>query len=649
MESFRQILIEATLRGTILLALAWGVTSLLGRRSAELRHVVWLMAVIGVLALPVLALAPRWSLPILPARPVPNSVSGQVQTELATPSDAGAVPRPARSAAFLLPLLWLAGAVALLTRELRSRRRIQSLIARARPAGAALAVACDEAARRLRLRSGVRCRISPDARVPPVHGVWNPVVLLPDDAPHSTAPSIRRALLHELAHVQRRDPLWIALAHLTRMLFWFHPLMWIAVGRLRAESERACDDAVVREGERPSLYAETLLRVAERTTISEPEAAMPFVSRVDLESRITDILSGVRDRRALGAPSRLMVIVLAAAGAVATALIQPMAGVASTPRATPDAVAPPAEGQASRAWLGRAANTPPVSVRFNNDSKAPVRIVAASVRGVAAAEGDEAGLTMPEIELENRDPSRRVVAVQLALDLPTTRDRIWCAIAVPAKGAARLAVASDQWSAVVPKADSGRLLVHLVGAWFDQGDPWTTGEASMTPAVPPTSAPERASEAPTSPPASSSSSRDVMTDAFTTTHFTRARFRNPPDAAVVITEARTPAHPRTSGGREMTFVPEVQLVNRSSRRVVEVKLRFKADAESHAVTIVKGSIAPGATVVVRKDGFETWGRAADMTVQVVGARFEDGTVWGSMDSLIDARDAWIAPLSHEDR
>jgi len=53
--------------------------------------------------------------------------------------------------------------------------------------------------------------------------------------------------------------------------------------------------------------------------------------------------------------------------------------------------------------------------------------------------------------------------------------------------------------------------------------------------------------------------------------------------------------------------------------------------------------------VVRKEVFETWGRAADMTVQVVGARFEDGTVWGSMDSLIDARDAWIAPLSHEDR
>jgi hypothetical protein len=99
----------------------------------------------------------------------------------------------------------------------------------------------------------------------------------------------------------------------------------------------------------------------------------------------------------------------------------------------------------------------------------------------------------------------------------------------------------------------------------------------------------------------------------------------------------------------MTFLPEVQLENRSAHTVTAVKLRFKADRESHAVTFVQGPIGPGQSVVVRKIGFEAWGRAADMTVQVVGVHFDDGSVWGSMDSLIDARDPWVYPLTDDSR
>ncbi|HXJ43211.1 MAG TPA: M56 family metallopeptidase, partial [Bryobacteraceae bacterium] len=122
---------------------------------------------------------------------------------------------------------------------------------------------------------------------PLVTGIRRPAILLPEDS-LTWQPARRRAVLaHELAHVRRRDPAILFLAHTATVIYWFHPLCWLAAARLRVESERACDDAALRIGLRPSGYAEQLLDLAR---LFNPQPAIPMATTSHLESRVKSIL-----------------------------------------------------------------------------------------------------------------------------------------------------------------------------------------------------------------------------------------------------------------------------------------------------------------------------------------------------------------------
>ena len=93
-------------------------------------------------------------------------------------------------------------------------------------------------------------------------GIWRPRIILPTD--FDTRYSAReRALVlaHERAHLARRDILISAIAMMWLCAFWFNPLMYWAVARLRFDQELACDAIVLarsRAGRRH--YAQTLLK-----------------------------------------------------------------------------------------------------------------------------------------------------------------------------------------------------------------------------------------------------------------------------------------------------------------------------------------------------------------------------------------------------
>ena len=85
-------------------------------------------------------------------------------------------------------------------------------------------------------------------KVPVVVGFLKPAVLVPIGMlAHLPADQVESILLHELAHIRRRDYLFNLVQHMVDTLFFFNPaLVWIS-SLIRTERENCCDDIAIRE------------------------------------------------------------------------------------------------------------------------------------------------------------------------------------------------------------------------------------------------------------------------------------------------------------------------------------------------------------------------------------------------------------------
>jgi beta-lactamase regulating signal transducer with metallopeptidase domain len=134
-------------------------------------------------------------------------------------------------------------------------------------------------------------------------GVLRPTVVLPAEADTWPEDRVRVVLLHELAHVRRRDCLTQTVADAVCAVFWFNPLAWMAVRELRRERERACDDMVLSAGMPGPDYAAHLLEIARamrRASLDSVfSSGVAMAHRSELEGRLMAILDEARPRRAL--------------------------------------------------------------------------------------------------------------------------------------------------------------------------------------------------------------------------------------------------------------------------------------------------------------------------------------------------------------
>lgn len=325
--------VDLVLKATLVLGGAGAVALVFHKASAATRHLVWTVSIVGLIMLPLLAyLLPTWEVPIglgpLPAavdgessataalveptaesaRPIPiqdepvNAALGSGDAPVAVAQIAPAYGASSTEPIQWVPVLlgiWALGTALLLLRLLGGWVGIGRLARDAKPVtDPAWGQALKDAAWMLDVDQEVALLSSSRASMPMTWGTLRPTILLPEEASQWPEERRRVVLLHEMAHVTRRDCLTQTLADLACALYWFHPLSWVAARRLRTERERACDDRVLAAGERASDYAGHLLDVARsyRSHRGYGIAAIAMARPSQLEGRLLAVLDGERSR-----------------------------------------------------------------------------------------------------------------------------------------------------------------------------------------------------------------------------------------------------------------------------------------------------------------------------------------------------------------
>lgn len=185
----------------------------------------------------------------------------------------------------LLASLWATGTLFVLSRGIAAHRRAIVAARRALPAPAYAQELLASLVRR-----PPRLVVGTPTVGPHVVGIVRPVIVIPPALLGDTS-LLRAALLHELAHVRRRDALVRIIQLVALSLFFFWPLMRLVNRRLDAAREAACDAAALEAStlSRPA-YARLLVRMAQLRTVAAPAMANPH----GLDARVAAVLGPTR-------------------------------------------------------------------------------------------------------------------------------------------------------------------------------------------------------------------------------------------------------------------------------------------------------------------------------------------------------------------
>ncbi len=254
------------------------------------------------------------------------------------PWTAARVPIDARMIGWAAWPVILLGAMAVMVLSAWRHARFARLLRCAEPAPAPLVERATVLAGRLGLRRAPPVRVVA-ARLSPL--LWptsgGPQLLLPRDLVGQLTDEERDALLvHELAHVRRRDH-WVRLLEISATaLFWWYPLAWWIRRALRRAEERCCDEWVLRTLPGSAhAYASGLLKSA--TLVCDDSTPLPAGASGagpvrELESRLKEILMA-RPSPQAAAPIRLALATLAVAGLT----VFPTRAAPTSPEETPPA------------------------------------------------------------------------------------------------------------------------------------------------------------------------------------------------------------------------------------------------------------------------------------------------------------------------
>lgn len=245
----------------------------------------------------------------------------------------------------ILPPLWFAGAVFILIRMLvthwRFSRKINRLVESTDQRLLQLWNTCRE---QVRFHCCVPVIVCDDISQPSVMGALRPKLLLPTDLTELSDSQLQLIMLHELAHLKRRD-LWVNWCLFgLKLLHWWNPLYWLAATRFGSLREQSRDAMVLRwqeqqdhnntQNDSAREYSELLLTLAQRPNtgsrwrVSLPVSMLGFLKnplrKRSLANRLKALRTATVETHLLQKAIVLTVIILIAASGLTDADYPPV-------------------------------------------------------------------------------------------------------------------------------------------------------------------------------------------------------------------------------------------------------------------------------------------------------------------------------------
>jgi beta-lactamase regulating signal transducer with metallopeptidase domain len=277
------------------LVIAGLIAQLIASRSTAVRHAILLGTLLAVAVLPLLIAIVHFA---GIAAPLPIGHSAQVFKTLfagsdqAQPvlSDIHAFATSRWSAISVLAMVWLLGVLwqvmrmikGMLVASRRTRNR-KPILSNLIPQSLALSGLFGHRNPLIFLADAIA--------VPMAVGYFRPVIVLPSALLDSLCETqLCQVLVHENAHVRRRDALVALFQEILKCVFWFHPLIHLTSRKLDEVREEICDNYVL-QTVTAKEYAHTLLSIAE---LMPKPAGLPFTPALiqsrGLEKRVAGLL-----------------------------------------------------------------------------------------------------------------------------------------------------------------------------------------------------------------------------------------------------------------------------------------------------------------------------------------------------------------------
>lgn len=246
---------------------------------------------------------------------VHESIPARPQSAIPMTANAGyAQQAEAASLVSVAKYTWICGCIGMLTMIARQHRKLAWEIRKQEPiTDARVRHLLESCKARLGMKREVKVSITRTVNTPALFGNKHPCLLVPGDMLQQLEDrELRLIFLHELIHLKRGDILVNWFMILVRSLHWFNPAVWLALKRLRADQEMACDAAVMSHlavGER-RLYGNTLIKLAEGfSTAGLCSSLVPFITKKQIIKRRITMISKFKPagRTALGGSLALIV------------------------------------------------------------------------------------------------------------------------------------------------------------------------------------------------------------------------------------------------------------------------------------------------------------------------------------------------------